>query len=88
MFSRRRSNKKEEVTVSRKYSQITFRVDKVSQTRASLLDTIATSSNGSRLGERMLSEQMAVVQTTAQMLQEFCRKAASGFGVGSTGRQE
>ena len=30
----------------RTYSQITFRVDKVSQTHAALLDTIATSCNG------------------------------------------
>ena len=41
-----------------------------------------------RLGERMLNEQTSVVQTTAQMLQEICRKAASGLGSSGTGRQE
>ena len=48
-FSRRRYSKKEEVTVSRKYSKITFSVDKVSQTHASLLDTIAISCKGQDL---------------------------------------
>ena len=36
----------------------------------------------------MLNEQMAVVHTAAQMLQEICRKAACGLGGGSTGRQD
>ena len=41
-----------------------------------------------RLGERMPSEKMAVVQTTAHILQDFGRKAASGLGDSSTGQQE
>ena len=41
-----------------------------------------------RLGERMFNEQMAVLQTTAQILQEFCNKVASDLGGRSTGRQE
>ena len=41
-----------------------------------------------RLGERMLNEQMAVLQATGQILLVFCRKAASGLGSSSTGRQE
>ena len=59
MFSRRRYNKKEAVTVSRKYSQITFCVDKVSQTHAKLLDNNYNFMQRARLGERMLNEQMA-----------------------------
>ena len=35
----------------------------------------------------MLNEQMAVVQTIAHMLQQICRKAASGFGGSGTGQE-
>ena len=89
IFNRRRSNKKEEATVSRIYSKITYRVDKVSQTHTSLLDTSANSSTGQDLASACsVNKWQCVVQTTAHFLQEFCWYATSGLGRGSTGRQE